>query len=74
LATSLAGRSVTRFAYVAAGALFLALTAAGFAADDGLDGIARGLAEAGVFLACYAALGRYLGLRPADGSLPAASS
>ena len=63
LATSLAGRSVTRFALIAASGLFLALTAAGFAANDGLDGLVRGLAESGAFLACYAALGGYLGLR-----------
>jgi len=63
LATAVAGRSVTRFAWVLAAALVLAIAAAGFAADDGFDGIFRGLAEGTVFIACYAALGRYLGLR-----------
>jgi hypothetical protein len=63
LATALAGRSVTRFAWVLAAALVVAITAAGFAANDGFDGIFRGLAEGTVFIASYAALGRYLGLR-----------
>lgn len=63
LATAVAGRSVTRFAWILAAALFVAIAAAGFAADDGFDAIARGVAEGTVFIACYAMLGRYLGLR-----------
>jgi hypothetical protein len=65
LATALAGRSVTRFAWVLAAALLVAIAAAGFAVDDAFDGIFRGLAESTVFIACYATLGRYLGLRSA---------
>ena len=65
LATALAGRSVTRFAWILAAALVLTIAAVGFAAGDGLDGLVRGLAEGTVFLACYATLGRYLGLRTA---------
>ena len=65
LATALAGRSVTRFAWILAAALVLTIAAAGFAADDGFDGIARGLAEGTALIACYAALGCYLGLRTA---------
>jgi hypothetical protein len=63
LATALAGRSVTRFAWVLAAALVFTIAAAGFAADDGFDGVLRGLAEGTAFIACYAVLGRYLGLR-----------
>jgi hypothetical protein len=63
LATALAGRSVTRFAGILAAALVLTIAAAGFAANDGFDGLFRGLAEGAMFLACYATLGRYLGLR-----------
>ncbi len=65
LATALAGRSVTRFAGILAAALALAIATAGFAADDGFDGLVRGLAEGAIFLACYATLGRFLGLRTA---------
>ncbi len=35
----------------------------GAAGDDPYDGILRGVLEGGAFLSCYAALGRYLGLR-----------
>lgn len=65
LAMALAGRSATRLASVLAAALVFAIAAAGFAAGDGFDGIFRGLAEGTVFVACYATLGRYLGLRSA---------
>jgi hypothetical protein len=62
---ALTGASPTRFALLSGGGLAVVIAAAGVAADDPYDGIARGLVEAAVYLAAYALLGRYLGLRTA---------
>jgi hypothetical protein len=51
------------FALLIAGALAVLVAIAGAAQADPFDGLARGLADALVFIACYALLGGYLGLR-----------
>jgi hypothetical protein len=51
-----------RVAGLLAAGIFFLLAAAGFAASDGPDGVARGLLDALACLAGFATLGRYLGL------------
>lgn|GEM_PF-2089083 len=51
------------FALLFAGGLAIAISFAGAAAQDPFDGLFRGLADGAACLLCYAALGRYLGLR-----------
>jgi hypothetical protein len=50
------------FAVGVACAVALVITLAGVAADDPFDGLLRGLADGAACLACYVALGSYLGL------------
>jgi hypothetical protein len=52
-----------RFAVVVAGAVALAVAAAGVAQADPFDGALRGLADGAACLGGFALLGRYLGLR-----------
>lgn len=51
------------FAFAVAAALALVVAAAGVAGNDPYDSMLRAVAEAGVCLAGFAVLGRYLGLR-----------
>jgi hypothetical protein len=60
---SLMDHSVTRFAGTITTMVFIAVAVSGLVENDWLDGIARGLAEAGAIVVCYAVLGSYLGLR-----------
>lgn len=61
LPRSLDGRP-WRVALVLAGAIFVVMSATGWAASDGYDGMARGVADALLCLVLFATLGRYLGL------------
>ena len=56
------GVSAWRFAILFAAGVALTIALAGVAADDPYDGLARGLANGLACLACFALLGRYLGL------------
>jgi len=47
---------------VLASALFILLAATGFMADDGPDGVVRGILDGGLCLLAFGTLGRYLGL------------
>jgi hypothetical protein len=51
-----------RVALVLAGAIFVLLSATGWAASDGYDGMIRGFGDGLVCLLGFATLGRYLGL------------
>ena len=56
------GVSTWTFAILFAAGVALVIALAGVAADDPYDGLARGLANGLACLACFALLGRYLGL------------
>jgi hypothetical protein len=56
------GVSAWRFAILFSAAVAVVIALAGVAANDPYDGIARGLANGVACLACFAVLGRYLGL------------
>ena len=60
------GVGAWRFAALFAVGVAVAIALAGVAANDPLDGIARGLANGLACLACFAVLGRYLGLSTAS--------
>jgi hypothetical protein len=61
LPRSLDGRP-WRFALIVAGAIFVLMSAAGWAASDGYDGTIRGIADGLLCLVGFGTLGRYLGL------------
>jgi hypothetical protein len=61
LPRSLDGRP-WRVALVLAGAIFIVMSATGWLASDGYDGMARGVADGLLCLLLFATLGRYLGL------------
>jgi len=63
VATRLTNGSVNRLAFAIGAVLAIVIALAGVAANDPYDGILRGLLEAGAFVAGYAVLGRYLGIR-----------
>jgi hypothetical protein len=56
-----------RFALVVAGAIVVIVAVAGIVQSDPYDGALRGLADGLACMTGFALLGRYLGLRPADG-------
>lgn len=58
------------FAVLVAGGVGVAVVLAGVAGADPLDGLLRGLLEAGACFAGYVLLGRYLGLREAASRAP----
>jgi hypothetical protein len=62
-AARISGGSVNRLALALGAGLAIAISIAGVVANDPYDGVLRGLFEGGVFLGCYAALGRYLAIR-----------
>jgi hypothetical protein len=61
--TRLSGGSINRLALVLGAGLVIVAALAGARVDDTYDGILRGVLESGAFLAAYAVLGRYLGIR-----------
>jgi hypothetical protein len=63
IAARLTGSSITRLALLSAAGLAVVVALAGVVASDPYDGILRGVFEGGAFLAGYATLGRYLGIR-----------
>ncbi len=71
LAVRVTGSSITRLALLSAAGLAVVIAGAGVVTNDPYDGILRGVFEGGAFLAGYAVLGRYLGIRcsgPATGA------
>ncbi len=57
--------SVTRFALLTAAAIGVVIAAAGIVTGDPFDGLLRAATEVAAYLACFALLGGYLGLRRA---------